>query len=130
MNVESNFFAGMKRLIRDELGARSLLSGSADHNDSYAGYAHMRDMLQFDFIEGHGYWEHPEIGRVTKIKNTPMVNDPLRLTLHPVRPHTRRRQALHHLGSKSSVPAPVCRRRLRDADGLFALARLGRDRMV
>jgi hypothetical protein len=77
MNVESNFFAGMKRLIRDELGSKSLLFGSGDHNDGFAGYAHLRNMLQFDVIDGHGYWQHPDIGKVTKIKNDPMVNDPL-----------------------------------------------------
>jgi hypothetical protein len=77
MNVESNFFAGMMRLIRDELGSKSLLFGSADHNDGFAGYAHVRNMLQFDVIDGHGYWQHPEIGKVTKIKNDPMVNNPL-----------------------------------------------------
>ena len=77
MNVESNFFAGMKQLIRDELGSKSLLFGSGDHNDSFAGYAHLRNMLQFDIIDGHGYWQHPDIGQVTKIRNDPMVNDPL-----------------------------------------------------
>lgn len=77
MSVESNFFAGMKRLIRDELGSKSLLVGAGDHNDGFAGYAHVRSMLQFDVVDGHGYWQHPDIGRVTKIKNDPMVNDPL-----------------------------------------------------
>lgn len=77
MNTESNFFAGMKRLIRDELGCRSLLFGTADHNDGFAGFAHLRNQLQFDVIDGHGYWQHPEIGRITKTKNNPMVNDPL-----------------------------------------------------
>jgi lysophospholipase L1-like esterase len=77
MGVESNYFAGMKRLIRDELGCQSLLSGSGDHNDGFAGYAHIRSMLQFDVIDGHGYWQHPEIGKVTRTRNDPMVNDPL-----------------------------------------------------
>jgi lysophospholipase L1-like esterase len=77
MGVESNYFAGMKRLIRDELGSKSLLLSSGDHNDGFAGYAHLRNMLQFDVMDGHGYWQHPEIGKVTKIKNDPMVNDPL-----------------------------------------------------
>lgn len=77
MGLESSFFAGMKRLIRDELGSKSLLFGSGDHNDGFAGYTHVRSMLQFDVIDGHGYWQHPEIGKVTKIKNDPMVNDPL-----------------------------------------------------
>lgn len=77
MNVESNYFAAMKRLIRDEIGSKSLLFGSADHNDGFAGYAHLSNMLRFDVIDGHGYWEHPETGPLTRIKNTPMVNNPL-----------------------------------------------------
>lgn len=79
-NVESNFFAGMKQLIRGDLGAKCLLLGSGDHNDGFAAYAHVRNMMQFDLVDGHGYWEHPDIGKVTKIKNTPMVNDPLEST--------------------------------------------------
>lgn len=77
MSVESNYFAGMKRLIRDELGSELLLFGSGDHNDGFAGYAHVRNMLPFDVIDGHGYWEHPNISKSISIKNTPMVNDPL-----------------------------------------------------
>lgn len=80
MNIESEFFAGMRRIIRDELGSKSLLCGSGDHNDGFAGYAHLRSMLPFDVIDGHGYWQHPEIGRITKTKNDPMVNDPLDAT--------------------------------------------------
>jgi hypothetical protein len=34
-------------------------------------------MPQFDLIDGHGYCQHPEIGRVTKINNDPMVSNPL-----------------------------------------------------
>jgi hypothetical protein len=77
MNVESNFFAGMRQLVCDRLGSKSLLFGSGDHNDGFAGYAHVRNMFQFDVIDGHGYWQHPEIGKVTKISNDPMVNHPL-----------------------------------------------------
>lgn len=70
MNVESNYFAGMKQLIRDELGSKSLLFGSGDHNDGFAGYAHVRNMLQFDVIDGHGYWQHPENGKVPRSRTT------------------------------------------------------------
>ncbi|MCX5683926.1 MAG: hypothetical protein NT049_09605 [Planctomycetota bacterium] len=77
MSVEAAYFAGMKRLIRDELGAVQLLVGTADHNDRYPAYAHVASMLQLDLIHGNGYWEHPERGKYIKIKNTPMVNDPL-----------------------------------------------------
>ena len=77
MQVESNYFAGMKRLIREELGSKSVLFGSGDHNDGFPGYVHLSNMLQLDVIDGHGYWEHPNTGKAISIKNTPMVNDPL-----------------------------------------------------
>jgi hypothetical protein len=32
-------------------------------------------------VDGHGYWQHPEIGKDTRIKNDPMVNDPLDSTV-------------------------------------------------
>jgi hypothetical protein len=44
MNIESDYFAGMKRLVREELGSQSLLLGSGDHNDGFAGYTHLRSM--------------------------------------------------------------------------------------
>lgn len=78
--VEHNFFAGMKRRLREELGVKSLIVGAADHNDGYAGYAHIASLAMFDYLDGHGYWQHPDIGAVTKCRNTPMVNDPLDAT--------------------------------------------------
>ncbi|GAB6167391.1 hypothetical protein JCM19992_33910 [Thermostilla marina] len=81
MDVERRFFEGMRRLLRDELGVRSLLVGTADHNDRYAAYAHIASNMVFDYIDGHGYWQHPSLGEKTRIQNTPMVNDPLDSTV-------------------------------------------------
>jgi hypothetical protein len=81
IHLEQTFFAGMKRLLKDELGVKSLVVGTADHNDGYAAYAHMMSNAMFDAIDGHGYWEHPNLGEKTWIKNTPMVNDPLDSTV-------------------------------------------------
>ena len=77
MDTETRFFQGMRKLLKDELGVKALLVGSGDHNDSISGYPHVRSNAVLDIIDGHGYWEHPDIGAQTKIKNTPMVNDPL-----------------------------------------------------
>ncbi|RMF94837.1 MAG: hypothetical protein D6741_12185, partial [Planctomycetota bacterium] len=81
MDVERRFFEGMRRLLRDELGVESLLVGTADHNDRYAAYAHIASNMVFDYIDGHGYWQHPSLGEKTRIQNTPMVNDPLDSTV-------------------------------------------------
>lgn len=74
--LEKRFFAAMRKLLKDELGVKSPVIGTADHNDSICGYPHIEANMQLDFIDGHGYWQHPQIGNVTKITNTPMVNDP------------------------------------------------------
>ena len=80
MEVERSFFVGMKKLLKDELGVKAPIIGTADHNDGYAAYAHIDANQMFDIIDGHGYWEHPDMGRKW-IKNTPMVNDPLDATV-------------------------------------------------
>ncbi len=82
IDVEHQFFAGMKRLLKDELGVKSAVVGTADHNDGYAAYAHIEANALFDFIDGHGYWQHPDVnGEIPSMKNTPMVNDPLDSTV-------------------------------------------------
>lgn len=79
--TERNFFIGMQKLLRNELKVKSMLIGTADHNDGYAAYAHILANLELDFVDGHGYWEHPRLDGKTWIKNTPMVNDPLDSTV-------------------------------------------------
>ena len=81
MELERDFFEGMKQLLRDELDVKAPLVGTADHNDSYCGYAHVQSNRVFDYIDGHGYWQHPRTGSDFWIANTPMVNDPLDSTV-------------------------------------------------
>jgi hypothetical protein len=81
MSVEQQFFIDFRKLLKDGLGVKSLLVGSADHNDGISGYPHVRSNLVLDVVDGHGYWEHPRLGKETWIKNTPMVNDPLDSTV-------------------------------------------------
>ena len=51
---------------------------TSDHNDSLPMYAHTRAIVNsgYDVIHGHGYWQHPDLGPPTVVKNDPMVNDP------------------------------------------------------
>ncbi len=81
IEVEHRFFEGMKRLLKEELQCRPLVIGTADHNDSFAAFAHIKANMMFDVIDGHGYWEHPRLDGQTWIRNTPMVNDPLDSTV-------------------------------------------------
>jgi hypothetical protein len=81
MHLEAEFFKGMRKFLKEELGVQAPVVGSADHNDRTSGYPHLQAMRQLDVIDGHGYWQHPEIAAVTKMPNTPMVNDPLDSTV-------------------------------------------------
>ncbi len=81
MEKEQLFFDGMKKLLREELGVKSLLVGSSDHNDSISGYPHILANMTFDIIDGHGYWEHPRTRPSFWLKNTAMVNDPFDCTV-------------------------------------------------
>jgi len=79
MGLEEAYVTGMKKLLKNELGVKSLLVGSSDHNDGISGYPHIRANALFDIIDGHGYWEHPRT-QPFWMKNTAMVNDPFDCT--------------------------------------------------
>jgi hypothetical protein len=40
------------------------------------GYPQIINNAMFDYLDEHGYWQHPSIASVTRAKNDPMVNDP------------------------------------------------------
>ena len=77
-HLETEFFTEMRRFLREELGVKAMLVATSDHNDSLPMYAHTRAQVRsgFDVVHGHGYWQHPELGPPTVVKNDPMVNDP------------------------------------------------------
>ena len=81
VGTERAFLDRMQRLIKGEVGLRSMLIGDADHNDSTNGYPHIANNAAFDYLDGHGYWQHPTLGSQTRTANTPMVNDPLDSTV-------------------------------------------------
>jgi hypothetical protein len=81
LELERRFFERMHHLLRDELGLKALLVGTADHNHHFSGLAHLSAQLQFDVVDGHGYWQHPRLENETWTRNTPMVNDPLDSTV-------------------------------------------------
>ena len=78
VHVEDYFFVAFKQLLRKQIGLQCLLIGPADHNDGIATFPHIQTLAKhFDFIDGHGYWEHPQLQSPQWVRNTPMVNDPL-----------------------------------------------------
>lgn len=89
MELERRYFAAMARFLREDLGVKSLLVGTADHNHGRSGYPLLSSLVQLDVIDGHVYWQHPRYiedpvtGRRKgfEIPNTPMVNQPERSTV-------------------------------------------------
>lgn len=74
MQVERNYFDQMKEYLKEEVGMKAMLYGTAD-------FFHMRgpsypmawSNSTLDFLGGHMYWQHSNVEGVV---NTPMVNDP------------------------------------------------------
>lgn len=89
MDLERQYFDRMAQYLRQELGVKPLVLGTADHNHGRSGYPLLSSTSRLDVVDGHDYWQHPsyttdpKTGRQTgfKIANTPMVNDPLQSTV-------------------------------------------------
>ncbi|MCX7819214.1 MAG: hypothetical protein N2652_08410 [Kiritimatiellae bacterium] len=80
--TELSFFRDMRRLLKEELRVRPPVVATADHNDRFAAYAHILANAELDWIDGHGYWQHPNVrADPPTIANTPMVNDPFDSTV-------------------------------------------------
>ena len=84
MHLESTFFAGMAKFLREEIGVKVPLIGNSDHGHGNSCYALSKSLVQLDAMDGHVYWQHPSYTvdsatnkRGFRIQNTAMVNDPL-----------------------------------------------------
>jgi hypothetical protein len=89
IEIESHHFESMRSYLKNELGVRSLLLATSDHNHSISGYPLLYSSSRLDVVDGHDYWQHPRYfydpatGRQIgfSIPNTAMVNDPLHSTV-------------------------------------------------
>ncbi|MBL7186276.1 MAG: hypothetical protein ISS70_08110 [Phycisphaerae bacterium] len=88
MELERDYFERMYSFLKKDLGVRSLIVGTSDHNHSKTGYPLLASTSQMDIVDGHVYWQHPSYStdpgtnrRTFSIKNTPMVNDPYNSTV-------------------------------------------------
>ncbi len=88
MELERNYFDRMYQYLKDELGVKSLIVGTSDHNHWKSGYPLLTATSKLDVVDGHVYWQHPSYltdpktkRRTFSIPNTPMVNDPLKSTV-------------------------------------------------
>jgi hypothetical protein len=88
MHLEHEYFGGMYKYLKDDLGVQALVAGTSDHNHYNTGYPLLTSTSQCDIIDGHVYWQHPSYltdarGRKQgfTIPNTPMVDDPATSTV-------------------------------------------------
>ncbi len=51
--IESNYWLEMQRFLKDEVGVKSLIVGSA------TGFSPPAIQAQLDVVDGHAYWQHP-----------------------------------------------------------------------
>ena len=78
MEMESRYFGEMKRFLKEDLGVRSALIGTADHAHAGSSYPLLASTSLLDIVDGHTYWQHPGSDG---IPDTPMVSDPLNSTV-------------------------------------------------
>ena len=76
-DAQRGYFAEMTDYVKHTLGSRSLIIATADHSHSGSGYPVLLATLPSDVIDGHTYWQHPEM----YVRKSPMVNDPFNSTV-------------------------------------------------
>ena len=78
MDAESRFYQDMSGYLKNTVGVKVPITGTADHSHSSSPYPMLASLAKLDILDGHVYWEHP--GSPPPV-NTPMVNDPLHSTV-------------------------------------------------
>jgi hypothetical protein len=88
MHLEHEYFQGMYDYLKNDLGVKSLVVGTSDHNHYNSGYPLLASTSLCDVVDGHVYWQHPNYIRDPKagrqgftIPNTPMVDEPSNSTV-------------------------------------------------
>ena len=78
MSLENSFYQEMSGYLKNTLGVKAPITGTADHSHTSSPYPMLASLSQLDTLDGHVYWEHPG---AAPPHNTPMVNDPLHSTV-------------------------------------------------
>ena len=78
LEMEDRFYRDMSGYLRNTLGVKVPITGTADHSHTGSSYPMLLSLSKLDTLDGHVYWQHPGArGSV----NTAMVNDPLHSTV-------------------------------------------------
>ena len=89
MEIENTYFQSMRTYLKSDLGVKSLLLATSDHNHGLSGYPLLHSTSGLDVVDGHVYWQHPHYlddpatGRHIgfDIPNTAMADDPRHSTV-------------------------------------------------
>lgn len=76
-DVQRDYFVDMETYLKSTLGSKSLVIATADHSHANSGYPILLATSSMDVIDGHTYWQHPEM----YVRKSPMVNDPFNSTI-------------------------------------------------
>jgi len=76
-DLQRTYWVEMEDYIKQTLGSKSLVIATADHSHSNSGYPVLLAEQSMDVIDGHDYWEHPEM----YVRKSAMVNDPFNSTV-------------------------------------------------
>lgn len=83
--TEEKFYVDMKTFLKNDVGVKCPVTGTIAFCP-----LNLRGQAKMDFVDGHGYWDHPRFPRKQWdsadwiIRNTPMVDEPERATLWPL----------------------------------------------
>jgi hypothetical protein len=78
LEMEDHFYRDMSGYLRNTLGVKVPITGTADHSHTGSGYPMLLSLQHLDILDGHVYWQHPGARGAV---NTAMVNDPLHSTV-------------------------------------------------
>jgi len=77
MDMESKFYQDMSGYLKNTLGVKAPITGTADHSHTSSPYAMLASLSKLDILDGHVYWGPPG----SQPANIPMVDDPLHSTV-------------------------------------------------
>jgi hypothetical protein len=129
--TEEDYWLGMRDFIRKELGARSLVIGSA------VGFSPLTVQARLDVVDAHAYWCHPHFPRNQwdpadwLVKNEPMAGKPGGACIADLAMNrvdglpfvvTEYNHSAPNMFSGEAFPLLAAYAALQDWDGIFAFA--------
>jgi hypothetical protein len=79
--LQSGVFKKVSSYLKDALKVKCPVIATSDFSHWVSGYPLVADASQLDVVDGHDYWQHPELPGGRPFKNAPMVNDPFNSTV-------------------------------------------------